>query len=255
MPYVSLVRLGGLAAILPAVAFGAAWAAAAQPRAATRSLDDQLFGGSGGQVDAEVDRQLFGDAKSAPNPAAAEQKKKTENQRRIDAWNDLLKEELKAAAIDEMQNPLLGIARSMRLAEGLIDRADSGQVTQKVQAEIVADLDKLLKQAQKKCQACASPSQSTAERKPDAQPKPGEPKEGKPDAKPSTTSNAKPGKAEGQLGNMAEAIAVIKQVWGELPEQQRQEMLQLSVEEFLPKYADLIEQYYKRLASDRKAAP
>lgn len=255
MPYVSLVRLGGLAAILPAVAFGAAWAAAAQPPAATRSLDDQLFGGSGGQVDAEVDRQLFGDAGSAPNAAAAEQKKKTENQRRIDAWNDLLKEELKAAAIDEMQNPLLGIARSMRLAEGLIDRADSGQVTQKVQAEIVADLDKLLKQAQKKCQACASPSQSTAERKPDAQPKPGEPKEGKPDAKPSTTSNAKPGKAEGQLGNMAEAIAVIKQVWGELPEQQRQEMLQLSVEEFLPKYADLIEQYYKRLASDRKAAP
>ena len=143
MPYVSLVRLGGLVAILPAVAFGAAWAAAAEPPAATRSLDDQLLGDSGGQVDAEVDRQLFGDAGSAPNAAAAEQKKKTEDQRRIDAWNDLLKEELKAAAIDEMQNPLLGIARSMRLTEGLIDRTDSGQVTQKVQAEIVADLDKL----------------------------------------------------------------------------------------------------------------
>ena len=254
MPCVSLLRLGGLVAILPAVALGSAWAPAAEPPPAARSLDDQLFGDAGGEADAEVDRQLFGNSGSAPSPAAVEQKK-TADQRRIDAWNDLLKEELKAAAIDEMQNPLVGIARSMRLAEGLIGQANSGQMTQQVQAEIVADLDKLLEQAQKKCQACASPSQSTAERKPAEQPKPGEPEEGKPAAKPSTTSDAKPGKAEGQSGNIAEAIAAIKQVWGELPEQERQEMLQLSVEEFLPKYADLIEQYYKRLAADRKAAP
>ena len=51
---------------------------------------------------------------------------------------------------------------------------------------------------------------------------------------------------------MAEMMAVIKQVWGELPEKERQQMLQSSVEEFLPKYAELIEQYYRRLAEGRK---
>ena len=54
------------------------------------------------------------------------------------------------------------------------------------------------------------------------------------------------------MPDMAEMMAVIKQVWGELPEKERQQMLQTSVEEFLPKYADLIERYFKRLAEDRK---
>jgi hypothetical protein len=140
----------------------------------------------------------------------------------------------------------------MRLAEGLIDENDSGEKTQDIQADIITDLDKLLKRAKKKCQSCASQSQNTAKRKPPEQPKKSDPKKGTPKPKPATTSNVKPGNAEGDMPDMGEMMAVIKEVWGELPETERQEMLQQSVEEFLPKYADLIERYFKRLAEDRK---
>ncbi len=222
------------------------------PQVAPPSLDDALFGDlDGGSIDTDVERELFGDAPKAPDKKEPS-KSEPLSQRRIDAWNDLLEQELAQAAVDEAQNPLLGIARSMRLVEGLIDEAESGQKTQKIQAEIIADIDILLKRAKKKCQSCASQCQSVAQRKPTKPPKQSKPKEGSPKPKLATTSNAKPGKAEGEMPDMAEMMAVIKQVWGELPEKERQEMLQLSVEEFLPKYADMIEQYFKRLAEDRK---
>lgn len=225
---------------------------AQSPQVNPPSLDDALFGDVGaGALDPGVERELFGDA-----PKREEEKDSSQSEplsiRRIEAWNDLLEQELSQAAVDEAKNPLLGIARSMRLVEGLIEENESGEKTQTIQAEIIADIDTLLKRAKKKCQSCASQCKSAAQRKPSQQPKPSKPKEGKPNAKRTTTSNVKPGKAEGEMPDMAEMMAVIKQVWGELPEKERQQMLQTSVEEFLPKYADKIEQYFKRLAEDRK---
>jgi hypothetical protein len=219
------------------------------------SLDDELFGDLGDDsLDSDVEQELFGDDPMPPKETQGEPNKPLD-QRRIDAWNELLEEELAESAVDEAQNPLLGIARSMRLAENLIEQSDSGEKTQKIQSEIIADIDTLLKQAKKKCQSCSSKCQSTAQRKPTQPPKKAKPKEGSPKPKPATTSNAKPGSAEGEMPDMGEMMAVIKEVWGELPEQERQEMLQLSVEEFLPKYADMIERYFRRLAEDRKATP
>ena len=225
---------------------------AQSPQVTPPSLDDTLFGDlDGNSMDTDVERELFGD-----DPKRPDKKKAVEDeplsQRRIDAWNDLLEQELAEAAVDEAKNPLLSIARSMRLVEGLIDENESGQKTQQIQSEIIADIDSLLKRAKKKCQACSSQCQSVAQRKPTQPPKKSKPKEGSPKPKAATTSNAKPGKAEGETPDMAEMMAVIKQVWGELPEQDRQEMLQSSVEEFLPKYAEMIERYFKRLAEDRR---
>ncbi len=227
-----------------------AWAE--EPQVKPPSLDDALFGDlDGGSLDADVERELFGDAPKGPAKKGPAKGEPLSN-RRIDAWNDLLEQELAQSAVDEAQNPLLGIARSMRLVEGLIDENKSDETTQEIQAEIIADIDTLLKRAKKKCQSCSSQCQSVSQRKPTQPPKQSKPKEGSSKAKPTTTSNAKPGSAEGEMPDMAEMMAVIKQVWGELPEKERQEMLQLSVEEFLPKYADMIEQYFKRLAEDRK---
>ena len=228
----------------------AAWAQ--EPKITPPSLDDALFGDlDGGSIDTDVERELFGDAPKGPAKKGPAKGEPLSN-RRIDAWNDLLEQELSQAAVDEAQNPLLGIARSMRLVEGLIDEKKSDETTQKIQAEIIADIDTLLKRAKKKCQSCSSQCQSVAQRKPTQPPKQSKPKEGSSKPKPATTSNAKPGSGEAEMPDMAEMMAVIKQVWGELPEKERQEMLQLSVEEFLPKYADMIELYFKRLAEDRK---
>ncbi|MHB8900606.1 MAG: hypothetical protein ACYC6Y_17790 [Thermoguttaceae bacterium] len=238
--------------VAAAVGFGAAAAGAQAPPGPVPAPESPTGGGPNtDSLDPQVERELFGADPGAPQPKRPPASDPAST-RRVDAWNDLLERELGQAAVDEVQNPLLGIARSMRLAEGLIDDNESGEKTQQIQGEIVADIDALLKRAQKKCQSCASPSQSASRRQRPEQPDPSKPKEGDPDPKPATTGGTPSGKTEGQAPDMAKMLAVIKQVWGELPEQERQRMLQSSIEEFLPKYADMIEQYYKRLAEDRK---
>jgi hypothetical protein len=48
---------------------------------------------------------------------------------------------------------------------------------------------------------------------------------------------------------------MLRRVWGDLPERERDEMLQLQPpEEFLPKYELLIEAYFRRLAEGKEAA-
>jgi hypothetical protein len=39
--------------------------------------------------------------------------------------------------------------------------------------------------------------------------------------------------------------------WGELPERDRQRMLQIPVEEFPPKYESMIEDYYRQLSNEK----
>jgi hypothetical protein len=48
---------------------------------------------------------------------------------------------------------------------------------------------------------------------------------------------------------MAQMNDLLKDVWGQLPERMRQQMMQSSVEEFLPKYELLIEDYFKALSN------
>jgi hypothetical protein len=48
--------------------------------------------------------------------------------------------------------------------------------------------------------------------------------------------------------------AITKQVWGHLPERLRQQMSQYYRERFMPKYGDLLRQYYAALAEREKAA-
>jgi hypothetical protein len=48
--------------------------------------------------------------------------------------------------------------------------------------------------------------------------------------------------------------AITKQVWGHLPERLRQQMSQYYRERFMPKYCDLLRQYYAALAEREKAA-
>ena len=44
---------------------------------------------------------------------------------------------------------------------------------------------------------------------------------------------------------------VVKEVWGHLPDQLRQQVTQYYKEQFMPKYADLLKQYYSSLANTR----
>lgn len=68
---------------------------------------------------------------------------------------------------------------------------------------------------------------------------------------------ANPGATGGTGGRAKPALpfddAVTKQVWGHLPERLRQEMNQYYKEQFMPKYGEMLKQYYGSLAEREKA--
>lgn len=158
--------------------------------------------------------------------------------------------------------PLLEIARRMRTVEQLLAQPKRDSNAVGLQREIVASLDELLEQARKQCQgACqgTKPQSRPSTSKPGT-PKPSpqkpKPKPGKDTAKPSRDSSTTPGTSEPRRPDMEEMRDVLhKDVWGMLPARQRQQMLELPVEEFLPKYELLIEDYFRRLAEEPGQKP
>lgn len=152
------------------------------------------------------------------------------------------------------------ISKRMHEAERMIPRAESSRNTKKLQKEIVSDLDKLiaeLEQQCKKCQGGASSSskpsgQQTAKRESVKQPSQ-KPSDGEHDSKtPAKDSTEKLGKDEVRKADMEEMKGLLKDLWGQLPAKAREQMLQSSPEEFLPKYELLIEEYYRRLAEKQE---
>ncbi|MEE8451709.1 MAG: hypothetical protein V3R99_07330 [Thermoguttaceae bacterium] len=210
----------------------------------SRSLDDELFDELGADPIDEFDRELFGPEDPIRNPADPPDA----------TLRDRMQRELGPAAEAEDGNPLLSVARRMREAEDQIGQGDAGTGTQTLQKQIVSDLDRLIEQARKRCKqckagACKPGAQSVASR---TSPKsPGPPKPGTSTNKPAATSNAKPGQATPQRPDMAEMRDVMKQLWGELPQRDREQMLQSPPEEFLPKYELMIEQYFRRLTEGK----
>lgn len=227
--------------------------AASEP---ARSLDDELLDSLGADPIDEFDRELFGPMDKEPGPTGASDKKpETPSRDREELKRQLLRE-LGRAAEAEDENPLAAIARRMREVEQRIAQTESGSKTQGLQNGIVASLDELIKQC-RSCSKQSSASQSGskgAARRPVSQPKkkpgrvPGEqtPKAG------GNPSDKPPGKGAPQRPNMDEMKDLIKSVWGELPEAEREQMLEwMSEGEFLPKYEVLIERYFRRLSQPR----
>jgi len=172
-------------------------------------------------------------------------------------WQQRLRRELGAAAEKESDNPLLEIARKMRDAQGRLDRQDAGSTTQIVQKEIVEDLDKLIDEARKAAKQCAGGqcrAQGVAARQPVGQPPAGgepeggqssDPRAGESSPRPRTASD-RPREVD-----LEQVRAIIKELWGELPEREREQMLESPPEEFLPKYELLIEEYFRRLSEEK----
>jgi len=168
-----------------------------------------------------------------------------------------LRRELGAAADAEDDDPLLEIARLMREAEGRLKQRDVGPVTRDMQRQIVDDLDKLIEEARKKagqCRSGSSASQPIAGRAPQTQPDaPAGQPAGAQSNNPAADSSPRPREAEGgpRQVDIEQVRAIIKELWGELPAQQREQMIESPPEEFLPEYELLIEEYFRRLAEEK----
>jgi hypothetical protein len=139
-----------------------------------------------------------------------------------------------------LADPLSQIANKMQAVEERIAARDTSDTTQKMQQQIVAELARLIEVQAKKCQCSGSSQNSLAQGNPSANPKPGD--------SPSRDSTNRLGQSPTQRGSLEDVQQMLKRVWGQLPDRLREQVQSASVEEFLPKYEQLIEQYYQRLA-------
>lgn len=224
----------------------------------SRSLDDQLFDKLDSDPVDQFDRELLGPDKKQTAPDKEPRKGEDAAGSGGESLRARLHRELGAAAQQEDDNPLLTIARRMREVGTRIARSDPGADTQSQQEQIVADLDRLIQQARQRCAACKpsdKPSQS-ASRSPGGQPKPSQNAGGnKPTNKPAAVANAKPRGGEARHPDMQQMREAMKQLWGELPPRDREQMIQSPPEEFLPKYELLIEAYFRRLTEQKQDTP
>lgn len=158
------------------------------------------------------------------------------------------------------QSPLVTISNRMVHAKQLIAKQTLTGETQDVQQAIVSDIDKLIEQLNKKCKSCSKSGQcdKPGQKTQASKPKPGQ---GKQQAKStSATQAAQQSKAsadgtkDAQPGDAAD-VDLVKKLWGQLPEKMREQLLQSSSDEFLPKYREELEEYFRRLSQQDRNEP
>jgi hypothetical protein len=239
--------------IVAALAMAAGAPCALGQSRAAQPIDDELMKDLGGDPANELGRALGGKGKRPQGQPGAPATKPGGPQS-ADVNGD-------TASAADAGNPLLVVARRMRQAQQQIDGNQSGPATQTLQQHIIADLDRLIEEARKSCSgssACNKPGQgasgnpgqaptrpSASQPQQQSQQAPPQP----PKEKPAATSNERRTQAaKGQQTDTAESLEMMKKVWGVLPPHEQQQLLQLPAEEFLPKYQQLIEEYYRRLS-------
>jgi hypothetical protein len=151
------------------------------------------------------------------------------------------------------------ISRRMRELERMIPQLEKKQPTTRLQKDVVAELEKLIADLEKQCQKCqggassgSKPSQQTADREQVKQPGQQSSQGGEQNPnRPARDSTERLGKDDVRKPDMEQMKGLLKDIWGQLPEKAREQMLQSSPEQFLPKYELLIEDYYRRLSEKK----
>jgi len=238
-----------------------------KPAKPASSLDDDL-------LDA-----LGGDSKKKPMPPAEKpQPKKPSGSSALD--DDLLRElgddgksKPKTDKKDDAagpgggeegsDDPLVKLNRQMRDAQQRLAQAETDEAVQKLQQDIVKQLEELIKQVQQQRQqqsssSAMSQSKRSQQREQVAQPQKqqGQANQGgkRPSQQPARDSTEGLANRKTEKVDAKKLDDALKDIWGELPPRLRQQMLQGSTERFLPKYELLIEQYFKALAERKKGS-
>jgi hypothetical protein len=163
-------------------------------------------------------------------------------------------------------NPIEKIGSKMRrLAQILREQsAKENPQTEPLQQQIIKQLNALLEELRKQAQQQSSTSSSSS-------PRQGQGKEQKDSRssvgkslsqveqksaheqqdsnQPARDSTERLGNATPRI-NLAELVEVIKDVWGHLPEKDRERLRQLSADQVMPGHDVAVEKYFRRLAED-----
>ena len=168
-------------------------------------------------------------------------------------------------------NPLAKIGQQMRDVERAISQRQADQETRRRQARIVRELDDLIRQAQQQNKNNSNKSNSNNNRSTAGMERSGGQNQQQPARRPDVAqpgANAGEGKSaaagaardsekrtteqQSQKPDMVKMRDVLKGVWGELPERRREQMLQSYEEQFLPKYEQMIADYFRSLSDEKE---
>jgi hypothetical protein len=224
---------------------------AAQSRT-DRSLGDELLKNLKDQSKKEIERDFF-----SPLDKNGNERRQTRAAEGNADLDERLKLELGAAAEKENDNPLLNIANNMFQVRLRMKQSNVGPATLGMQKQIVADLDQLIEQVRKSAGQCQS-SSANSQGQPKQNPSDSSAKSG---AKPGQKTGGKPAAAgaknssDGQTRkpDVEEIRTMMNNLWGELPPSVQEQMLQAPIEDFVPKYQNLIEDYFRDLSNEKKS--
>lgn len=188
-------------------------------------------------LDAELLRQLEGDAGSPPKT-----KKAPTSPGDAPSGDDE-----KPSSSDPFQR----LSEQIRRAEARLAGTDPGEKTQQLQREIVDDLEKLIAQIEQQQQQ-KQQSQSKSQKPSSARPQPGPPQQ-KPQPGQERDSDQARDSTQGTRSRQQQKPdpnrmkSLLEKAWGMLPERERQDVMQSSVDDFPSKYQYVIEEYFKTL--------
>ena len=157
--------------------------------------------------------------------------RKKELPRRYSQTAELMQTDLTALKDESLDH----IDRRMRDVDARLDTGAAGKKVRGVEDGIIASLDKMIEEEEKRQQEAAASSQMG----------PG----GRRSSSPAPDSGLLKGKGP---GDVAKKPIGNKANWGDLPAKERQEALQSIGKEYPSHYRDVIEQYFKRLATDEE---
>ncbi len=140
---------------------------------------------------------------------------------------------------------IVDIFFQMRLAGRLMEQRD-WQKTLTVQEQIIARLDELLRHNQ----PSAPPPATSPMPEPEASSQQQDVQSAKPSeqAQSPASGEVNDGQTQQTVDHWQEVRSVLRGLWGQLPDRLRSQIPETLAEEFLPRYAPLIRQYYRRLA-------
>ncbi len=139
-----------------------------------------------------------------------------------------------AAAAEESSSPISPITTKMTGVAGDLGKTKTGEPVQKQQQAVLHDLDVLIAQLEKQCQACRNGIKKN------------NPTQGLPD---SVIRSGTGG--IGTLVNPGES----NKDWAKLSSRERDRILQSMSEGFPPEYRTVLERYYRRLAEEKTVSP
>jgi hypothetical protein len=158
--------------------------------------------------------------------------RKKELPRRYAQTAELMQTDLAALKDESLDH----IDRRMRDVDARLDTGAAGKKVRGVEDGIIASLDKMIEEEEQRQQAAAAAANQMG---------PG----GRRSSSPAPDSAPLKGKGP---GDVAKKPIGNKANWGDLPAKDRQEALQSIGKEYPSHYRDVIEQYFKRLATDEE---